>query len=129
MNCSIVDTDEFEKSWLLLADIYIQSGKYDMEGDLLKRCLRLNKSCCKAYEYMGYIMEKEQAFQDAALNYEMAWKYGNQTNPTIGYKLSFNYLKAKRHVDAIDVCHMVLDAYPNYPRMRKDILEKARAAL
>ena len=82
---------------------------------------------------MGYIMEKEQAFRDAALNYEMAWKYGNQTNPTIGnfrfctcpachcvctfsdlfmfhilgYKLAFNYLKGKRHVDAIDVCHKV----------------------
>lgn len=42
------------------------------------------QSCCKAYEYMGYIMEKEQAYKDAAMNYEMAWRYGNQTNPTIG---------------------------------------------
>lgn len=33
---------------------------------------------------MGYIMEKEQAYKDAAVNYEMAWKYGNQGNPTIG---------------------------------------------
>ncbi len=33
---------------------------------------------------MGYIMEKEQSFRDAAMNYEMAWKYSNQTNPTIG---------------------------------------------
>uniref|UniRef100_A0A671XG33 Tetratricopeptide repeat domain 21B n=1 Tax=Sparus aurata TaxID=8175 RepID=A0A671XG33_SPAAU len=129
MNWSIVDADEFEKSWLLLADIYIHSGKYDMAGDLLNRCLNHNKSCCKAYEYTGYIMEKEQAFRDAALKYEMAWKYGNRTNPTIGYKLAFNYLKAKRHVDAIDVCHKVLAAHPNYPRMRKDILDKARAAL
>ncbi|KAM6955026.1 tetratricopeptide repeat protein 21B isoform 2-T2 [Lycodopsis pacificus] len=129
MNWNRVDADEFEKSWLLLADIYIHLGKYDMAGDLLKRCLNHNKSCCKAYEYLGYIMEKEQAFRDAALNYELAWKYGNRTNPTIGYKLAFNYLKAKRHVDAIDVCHKVLAAHPNYPRMRKDILDKARAAL
>uniref|UniRef100_A0A8C9YUL6 Tetratricopeptide repeat domain 21B n=1 Tax=Sander lucioperca TaxID=283035 RepID=A0A8C9YUL6_SANLU len=84
MNWSLVDADEFEKSWLLLADIYIHSGKYDMAGDLLKRCHNHNKSCCKAYEYLGYIMEKEQAFRDAALNYELAWKYGNRTNPTIG---------------------------------------------
>ncbi|CAG5865561.1 unnamed protein product [Menidia menidia] len=129
MNWNIADADEFEKSWLLLADIYIQSGKFDMAGDLLKRCLNHNKSCCKAYEYQGYIMEKEQAFRDAALNYELAWKYGNRTNPTIGYKLAFNYLKAKRHVDAIDVCHKVLAAHPNYPKMRKEILDKARAAL
>ncbi|XP_042192463.1 tetratricopeptide repeat protein 21B [Callorhinchus milii] len=129
LNWNAIDAEEFEKSWLLLADIYIQSGKFDMAGDLLKRCLRHNKSCCKAYEYMGYIMEKEQSYKDAAVNYEMAWKYGNHTNPTIGYKLAFNYLKAKRYVDAIDICHKVLGAHPNYPKMRKDILDKARAAL
>lgn len=29
-------------------------------------------------------MEKEQAYTDAALNYEMAWKHGSQTNPAVG---------------------------------------------
>lgn len=43
MNWSIVDADEFEKSWLLLADIYVHSGKYDMATELLKRCLSRNK--------------------------------------------------------------------------------------
>ncbi|XP_027722007.1 tetratricopeptide repeat protein 21B isoform X2 [Vombatus ursinus] len=129
MNWNPIDAEEFEKSWLLLADIYIQSAKYDMAGELLRRCLRHNRSCCKAYEYMGYIMEKEQAYKDASVNYEMAWKYGNQTNPTVGYKLAFNYLKGKRYVDAIDICHKVLEAHPTYPKIRKDILDKARAAL
>ncbi|XP_042302110.1 tetratricopeptide repeat protein 21B isoform X2 [Sceloporus undulatus] len=129
MNWNSIDAEEFEKSWLLLADIYIQSSKYDMAGELLKRCLRHNRSCCKAYEYMGYIMEKEQAYKDAAANYEMAWKYGNQTNPTVGFKLAFNYLKAKRYIDAINVCHKVLEAHPNYPKIRKEILDKARASL
>uniref|UniRef100_A0A3Q3QWQ7 Tetratricopeptide repeat domain 21B n=1 Tax=Monopterus albus TaxID=43700 RepID=A0A3Q3QWQ7_MONAL len=117
MNWSLDDADEFEKSWLLLADIYIHSGKYDMAGDLLKRCLNHNKSCCKAYEYLGYIMEKVQAFRDAALNYELAWKYGNRTNPTIGTSM------------IIFLMTSVLAAHPDYPRMRKDILDKARAAL
>lgn len=86
------------------------------------------QSCCKAWEYLGFIMEKEQSYQDAARNYENAWKFGNQNNPAIGmnlpkhkfiiasqwkigfalgYKLAFNYLKAKRFVDAIDVCQKV----------------------
>ena len=47
-------------------------------------CCIYFQSCCKAYEYMGYIMEKEQAYMDAALNYEMAWKHSNQTNPAVG---------------------------------------------
>jgi len=33
---------------------------------------------------MGHIMEIEHKFQDAALNYEQAWKYGNKSNPNIG---------------------------------------------
>ncbi len=33
---------------------------------------------------MGFIMEKEQSFKDAAQNYELAWKYGNKNNPNIG---------------------------------------------
>lgn len=75
----------------------------------------------------------------------------------LGYKLAFNYLKAKRYVEAIDVCHkvrhlkindhsllslmwfyaltklhfclQVLAAHPDYPKMRKEILDKARAVL
>ncbi|XP_075548739.1 tetratricopeptide repeat protein 21B-like isoform X1 [Dermacentor variabilis] len=123
------DAEYLEKCWILLADIYIQSGKYDVSTDLLKRVLQHNKSCTKAYEYMGYIMEKEQSYKDAAQYYENAWKQGSQNNPAIGYKLAFNYLKAKRYTDAIDVCHVVLAKYPSYPKIRKDILEKARANL
>lgn len=47
----------------------------------------------------------------------------------VGFKLAFNYLKAKWYVDAIDVCHQVLDKHPNYPRIRKEILDKARASI
>mgnify|MGYP001204356391 CR=1 FL=1 len=44
---------EFEKSWLLLADIYISNGKYDLAQDLCRRCLQYNKSCSKAWELLG----------------------------------------------------------------------------
>lgn len=54
MNWSILDADEFEKSWLLLADIYINSGKYDMAGDLLKRCLNHNKVSLKILSQVEY---------------------------------------------------------------------------
>lgn len=37
------DAEDLEKSWLLLADIYIQSGKYDMAQEFLKKCLQYNK--------------------------------------------------------------------------------------
>ena len=43
MNWNPIDAEDFERSWLLLADIYIQSAKYDMAEELIKRCLRHNK--------------------------------------------------------------------------------------
>lgn len=78
---------------------------------------------------MGFIMEKEQSYRDAAFNYENAWLLSNSSNPVVGYKLAFNYMKAKRHVDAIDVAQAILAQYPEYPKVKKEILEKCRAAL
>ena len=46
-----------------------------------------------------------------------------------GFKLAFNYLKAKKLVQAIDVCHKVLTTHPNYPKIKKDVLERARSLI
>jgi tetratricopeptide repeat protein 21B len=78
---------------------------------------------------MGVVMEKEQAYRDASDHYENAWRYENENSSSIGFKLAFNYLKAKRFVEAIDVCHKVLAKDPKYPKIRKEILEKARLSL
>lgn len=126
---ALAEADDLEKSWLLLADIYCQGGKFDLASELLRRCVQYNKSCCKAYEYMGFIMEREQSYKDAATNYELAWKYSHHANPAIGFKLAFNYLKDKRFVEAIEVCHSVLREHPSYPKIREEILKKAQGSL
>ncbi|XP_061052582.1 tetratricopeptide repeat protein 21A isoform X3 [Eubalaena glacialis] len=126
---TLAEAEDLEKSWLLLADIYCQGGKFDLASELLRRCMQYNKSCCKAYEYMGFVMEREQSYKDAATNYELAWKYSHHANPASGFKLAFNYLKDKRFVEAIEVCHDVLKEHPNYPRIREEILEKAQGSL
>ncbi|XP_027204714.2 tetratricopeptide repeat protein 21B-like isoform X2 [Dermatophagoides pteronyssinus] len=128
-NWKYSEGDYLEKAWLLLADIHIQSNKFDNANELLKRILRYNRSCAKAYEYSGYIMEKEQCYRDAAYNYEQAWHFCNQSNPTIGYKLAFNYMKAKRWPEAIEICQKILSRYPDYPKIKKDILDKCIAML
>ncbi|CAI2728811.1 unnamed protein product [Schistosoma spindalis] len=123
------DAEELEKSWLLLVDMYIQSGKLDVCQDLLKKCLKYNKSSIKAYEYFGLIMEKEQNFLEAAKYYEYIWNNLNHQNPVIGYKLAYNYLKCKNYLGAIEVSLQVLSVYPNYPKIQKEILDKARLNL
>ena len=62
--------------------IYFQNGKYDLASELLRKTLMHNKSSTKAYEYMGFIMEKESSYKDAAQHYEMAWKFSNKANPS-----------------------------------------------
>ena len=121
--------DDFEQGWLMLADVYIGGGKYDLAEELCRRCLASNKSCAKAWEFLGVVKEKEMSYKDAASHYENAWKYENESSAAVGYKLSFNYLKAKKYVEAVDVCHKVLQQFPDYPKIRKDVLEKARQAL
>ena len=51
------------------------------------------------------------------------------THTFAGYKLAFNHLKAKKYVEAIDVCHKVLEKHPSYPKIRREILDKARLSL
>ena len=82
----------------MLADLYCSSGKYDLAQDLCKRCLTHNQSCAKAWEYLGLVMEKEQSYADAADAYERAWHFESERSASVGFKLGFNYLKAKRCV-------------------------------
>ncbi|POM60252.1 hypothetical protein PHPALM_30915 [Phytophthora palmivora] len=127
MNYDQTLADEFERSYLLLADIYINRGKFDLAQELCKRSLTHNKSSGKAWELLGLVMEKEQSYIDAAECYQEAWTCEGEASAAIGFKLAFNYLKAKKLVLAVDVCNKVLDQYPDYPKIRKDILEKAYA--
>lgn len=41
---SLAEAEDLEKSWLLLADIYCQGGKYDLASELLRRCIQYNKA-------------------------------------------------------------------------------------
>lgn len=128
---TLEEGEYLERCWLLLSDIYIQAGQNKMEvaNELLRRVLTYNRSCAKAYEYKGYILEKEQSFREAAGHFENAWKMTDQTNAVVGYKLALSYLKAKQYTDAIDVSQAVLAKYPDHPRIRKDVLDKAIANL
>ena len=45
ITCTYVlqEAESFERGWLMLADVYIQAGKYDMALELLKKCLQYNQ--------------------------------------------------------------------------------------
>lgn len=120
------DAEYLEKCWLILAHLYVQAGKSDMAQDLLERVISHNRSCAKAYELSAQLSEKDQIFRIAAMHYDLAWRYGGKSKPTIGYKLAFNHMKNKRYAEAIDVCQQVLKLHPDYAAMKRDILDKCR---
>ena len=74
---------------------------------------------------MGLIKEKEQAYVDAANHYDNAYRLTLSKSASIGYRLAFNYLKAKRYIECINVCRNILEVFPNYPNLQKEVLEKA----
>ncbi|VDK84622.1 unnamed protein product, partial [Onchocerca ochengi] len=126
---TLEDADYLEKCWLLLVDIYINQNKSDRAYEILRTVLQHNASSVKAFEYRGYLCEREQKWDEAAANYEEAWRISKCRNPTIGYKLAYNYLKCRKPFECIEICHRVLELYPNYPRIKREIMDKARATI
>ena len=118
------DAEYLERCWLLLADIYVQSNKYDLANDLLRRVLQHNATCVRAHVLSGHIAEKEQNYREASAQYGQAWKYGGRSKLPVAYKLAYCSMKAKSYAEAIEACNEVLKQSLDYPRIRKDILEK-----
>jgi len=123
------DGEDFSKANLLLAKFYVDKAKYDLAQDLCKRTLAQNKSCSQAWEILGLVMEKESDYERASECYEKAWKLEFEASAPAGFKLAFSYLKCKRYIEAIDVCELVLNQYPDYPRIRDEILKKAQQSI
>ena len=47
-------------------------------------------------------------------------------NPAVGFRLAFNFLKARRYVDTINVGKEILKVHPNYPSVQSELIDKAR---
>ena len=120
------DGEDFIRANLLLAKFYVDKAKFDQAQELCKRTLHQNKSCSQAWEILGLVMEKETDYDKAAECYERAWKLEFEGSAPVGFKLAFCYMKCKppRYVEAIDVCELVLGQFPDYPRIREEILRK-----
>ncbi|PAV84205.1 hypothetical protein WR25_06129 isoform F [Diploscapter pachys] len=88
---SIANADYLEKCWLLLTDLYISQSKPEQAAGVLRTILQHNQSSLKAYEYFGYLKEKEQKFDEAVVYYEEAWKLCKRRMPAIGFfKIKMN---------------------------------------
>ncbi|XP_063824062.1 tetratricopeptide repeat protein 21B-like [Ostrinia nubilalis] len=123
------NADGLERCWLEVADSQVSSGRMDAAKELLTKVLTHNNSCATAYQYLGYLAEKEQNYKSAASNYDSAWTHGGKSELAVGYKLAHAYLKLKKYPECIVVCRHILKVHPDYPKIKKEILEKAKTNL
>lgn len=99
----------------MMADYYISVRDFNNASKELEKVLTHNKSNVKAQEYMGLIKEKERDHVAAAHHYKSAFEMSNSKNPSVGYRLAFNYMKAHRFTDTIDIGRKILKLYPDFP--------------
>lgn len=65
----------------------------------------------------------------SAYNYDKAWIHTGKNDLAVGYKLAYSYLKMKKYPECIVVCRHILKIHPDYPKIKKEILEKAKTNL
>jgi len=53
----------------------------------------------------------------------------NRKNEAVGFRLAFNYGKAERYIDCINIGKEVLKVNPNFPNIQTDLIEKARSLI
>ena len=81
------DAEDFERAWLMSAEIAIKGGKTDLAQDLCHRCLKHNKGAARRGSCWGRYASA-RGFEDAAESFARAWEFGGQVNPAVGFRLA-----------------------------------------
>ncbi|XP_025195909.1 tetratricopeptide repeat protein 21B-like isoform X2 [Melanaphis sacchari] len=123
------EAEYLERSWLLMAELYFQSGKTNICVELVNKVLVYNKSSIKGLELLSAVAEKEQKYDDAVDYYERAWALSGYKNFKIGYKLAVNLYKLKLFSKSVEICFDLNPLSPDQVKLKKDIMDKARLSL
>lgn len=127
LTCS--EDDTLERAMLLQAYMDAQSGLSENARFILLQVLAANKGCGAAWDALGMLYERQQKHKDASECYQKAWVLLQESDPAVGYKLGFNYLRGAEPVKAIDVCKRVLAHHATYPRIEEDVMDVAYSML
>jgi len=146
------EAEYLERSWLLMAELYFQSGKTNICVDLVNKVLVYNKSSIKGLELLSAVAEKEQKYgilihfiihykhnyitktfysnlDDAVDYYKRAWALSGQKYFKIGYKLAVNLYKLRQFTKSVEICFDLNPSNPDQVKLKKNIMDKARLSL
>ena len=112
-----------------MADFLSSVDKNDLAERELMRCLKYNQSSAKAYELLGTLFEKKGDIEQAVGFYNRAWSVSEFRDCGIGYRLSALYFRQKDYANAINMGKKVLAVNPSYPKIKEEVIDKARELL
>ena len=118
--------DDSERGWIQVADFLMSANKLDLAERELRRCLKFNQSSAKALELLGAMYEKGNDIEKAVEHYMKAWEVSEFRDGSIGFRLASLYFKVKDYTNAIIIGKKVLVLNPNYPKLKEEIVDKAR---
>lgn len=118
--------DDNERGWIQVADFLGANDRVELAEKELHRCLKYNKSCAKAYELLGSIAEKKNNVEEALGYYNEAWGVSEYRDCGIGFRMAALYFKTKDYFNAIATGKKVLAVNPSYPKIKEEVIEKAR---
>jgi len=47
-------------------------------------------------------------------------------SPSIGFRLAYSQLQSKKYIESINTCKQILQIYPDYPKLKTEVLEQAQ---
>lgn len=121
--------DETERAKLFMAFLCVETNQLGNAQRYLEEVLQENQSCSSAWDSLGMLHERKQQHAEASQCFQKAWKLVKESDPNIGYKLAFNYLKGSDPVRAIDVSRTVLRHHATFPRIEEDVMDVAFSML
>lgn len=123
-----LDLDAAVSANLALADLYITTGKLSNAIKSLEAVSQQDYLNAISYELYGLVMEKEASYNDACKYYESAWLLSRGAS-TVAFRLAYNYLKSNRYEDAVVMCQLALREWPDFTKLRRDVLYLAERRL
>ena len=105
---------------MLCSDMLMSKEKFRPAQALIENILEINNTSLLGYEYLFLITDKMKV--NNLTYYEKAFALTCNLDPNIGYNLAMNYLRNGQLIESFKVCKGILEIYPKFKKIEKDIL-------
>jgi tetratricopeptide repeat protein 21B len=108
---------------------YLNCQQIDEASPYVEKALGLNRSSGKAWEMKGVMAEKKKEYIPEAEALRKAWNLSGHSDLGVWFRRAVNYMKGQDPAEAIKLSRAILEAHPNYPKLKETVFLPCCAAL